>query len=581
MTTVTGPAWHPDPFAGIERPADERPAVPWWLWATSLAWLLIASAPHWPAPFTLRPDSVWLPVLFSCRRVVECTVLWWAARRVALGPRLRQMLRLSAAACGVGLVLAASWLPAGFGLGGKPDPTLYGAVLVLSYVLGLAGLLRVPMAPLERRQWLEFLLDLSASVLGLAVSVLVVVSWPSLIAEPAARRGALTFAVPQLLMIVAVTVIVLRGVARPGRRAFWLLVANCCGSLMVSTIYLFPGSGPYGMSLEMLTSLTCLWSAWSFHGDPIRTEQTNPAPTWLRAFNPLPALVTIGIGALLVREATIGHGGQVLLLAWSTLILTAILVLRIAVTTTTNLRLIAQRAERDRLAEVARADAVAELGGGIAHWFNNLLTVVLGNAELGQHAMRSRDTPFVAESLERIRGAAERAARLTRQMLDFTGRQMRRPELLELAAFTDEMAARLRTTAPPSLQLVVEIADRPLWVDGDRAQLASMLEELVANARHAMADAGRIVIRLGSQQCPESHRRLVSMTVADNGPGVAPQLLATMFEPFVTTRGPADAAGLGLAAVRGVVAVHGGSIRAALAPGGGLVVTVLLPTATT
>jgi signal transduction histidine kinase len=577
MTTVTGQEWRPEPVAGIGHP--ERPSVPWWLWTASLAWLLIAAAPHLPAPFTLPMDSAWIPVLLSCRRVVECSVLWWAARRVALGTRLRQTLRLFAAACGAGLVLAVSWLPAAFGFGDEPDPVLYGAVLVLTYVLGLAGLLRMPMAPLERRQWLEFLLDLSASVLGLAVSVLVVVTWPTLTAEPEARRTALTFAVPQVLMIVAVTVVVLRGMARPGPRAFWLLVANCCGNLMVSTIYLFPGSVPYGMSLEMLTSLLCLWSAWSFHGDPIRTDRTAPAPSWLRAFNPLPALVTIGVGALLVREATLGHGGQVLLLAWSTLVLAAILVLRIAVTTTTNLRLIAQRAEQDRLAEVARADAVAELGGGIAHWFNNLLTVVLGNAELGQHAMRSRDTPFVAESLDRIRGAAERAARLTRQMLDFTGRQMRRPERLELAALTDETAARLRATAPPSLQLVVEIDDRPLWIDGDRVQLTSMLEELVANARHAMADAGRIVIHVGGGPGPRSDRRMASLTVADNGPGVAPPLLATMFEPFVTTRGPSEAPGLGLAAVRGVVAVHGGSVRAALAPGGGLVVTVLLPTA--
>lgn len=568
--------------SATEYAADPEPAVaaqdrtPAWLIAATVVWAGLAVAPHVPAPLTLRDDSGYIFLLWVALRGLECGAFLWAATRVALGPRLRQALRLFAGTWALGCLATASFIPELFGGQGLLPEPVYGALIDITYVTGLAAVLWMPTTAIPRTQWREYLLDLAVSALGMLV-VGMVVAWPRLSGDDAGQRfAAIAGLAPQVLMTAALNSFVLRGVARPSRRAFWLVAAGTAGNLATSTAYSLPNGAQFGISFSVLTSLATLWAAHAFHDDPLSHDGTTPVPVWLRAFNPLPPLVAVGVGALLIREALQAHPAHVPLLAATLTMMVVLLVLRNVVTSAENLRLVAEQSARDRAAERARVDALTTLTGGIAHWYNNLLTVVLGNAELGEYAARGQDARMVTMSLGSIRSAAERAADLTRQLMAYSGRQVHRRERLDLDAFVPQAVARLRATLPPSLHVAVEPAGGPLWVAGDREQLAMVIQELLLNASQAMQGTGTVVIRLGAgdQAAPR-----VTLDVADDGPGAPPNVLALMFDPFFTTRGITEAAGLGLAAVRGVVAVHGGHVHAHAGPRGGLVVSIALPAA--
>lgn len=573
MPPSTGSVPLHDP--GDIRRAAATAGIPAWLLSATLALSVLALAPHLPAPFTLTDGADALAVLWPLMRGGECAAILWAARREALGARLRQALRILAATWALGCVATASYLP--ILVGGEPllPEPVYRVAVNITYVTGLVAVLWMPTMAATLVQRREFLLDLAMSVLGMLV-IRLVLDWSAIVVDGMVQVQALAAVAPAVLMTAALTVFVLRGVARPSRRAFWLMAAVTAGNIVVPILFAVPAGVPFGLSFAMLVSLATLWAAYAYHNDPIDGREGTPVPPSLRAFNPLPALVTAGTCTLLMREAMQTAPRHVVLLASTLVGLVVLLMLRTAATSAENLRLVADQAERDRAAERARIDALTTLTGGIAHWYNNLLTVVLGNAELGEFAVRGQDARMVNKSLGSIRSAAERAADLTRQLMAYSGRQVHRRERLDLDTFVPEAVARLRATLPPSLQVAVEPAGGPLWVHGDREQLGMVLEELVVNASQAMQGTGTVVIRLGAGgQAPPR----VTVDVADDGPGAPPDVLALMFDPFFTTRGITEAAGLGLAAVRGVVAVHGGHVHAQSGPGGGLVVSIALPAA--
>jgi len=247
-------------------------------------------------------------------------------------------------------------------------------------------------------------------------------------------------------------------------------------------------------------------------------------------------------------------------------------------------RELAQQLEGRRNAEAALAqaqkmEAVGQLTGGIAHDFNNLLTVISGNlhfvAEMGHSNERLRR---LAASMQR---AVERAARLTGQLLAFARRQPLLPEVLRVDDLIRDFSPLVQRALGESVRLDIE-SDSALWAcEIDPAQFEAAVLNLAINARDAMAKGGRLGIAVrnvrdeGGDDLPAG--KYVSVTVADTGSGMTPEVLAHAVEPFFTTKGVGRGSGLGLSQVYGFVQQSGGALRIDSRPGEGTRITLLFP----
>jgi PAS domain S-box-containing protein len=241
------------------------------------------------------------------------------------------------------------------------------------------------------------------------------------------------------------------------------------------------------------------------------------------------------------------------------------------------------RAERARLEaqlrEAQRLEAIGRLAGGIAHDFNNQLTVIRGlGAELVEELEPGSSA---AEAAEQILRSSAQASELTRELLAFARRQVLQPEAIDLDALIADQVPALRLVAGAAIELVVDGADTPPLVLADRGQLVDVLLHLVVNAREAMPAGGTIRVR--TRVAPSAERpdaapdgeavarvapNEVILSVEDTGPGIAPDSVAHVFEPFYTTKEMGHGAGLGLAKVHGIVRQSGGRIEVATSPGG-------------
>jgi PAS domain S-box-containing protein len=223
------------------------------------------------------------------------------------------------------------------------------------------------------------------------------------------------------------------------------------------------------------------------------------------------------------------------------------------------------------LLQAARLEAVGTLAGGIAHAFNNLLTVVQGHVSL-MRLETAEGHPF-HEALAQIDGKVRRAARLTAQLLGFARQGQIERRLLDLNELATEAAETL-DAAGRNVTVALDLApDLPL-VAGDREQIAQILLNLCLNAVEAMPSGG--CLTLGTADGGAAGVRL---TVADTGMGMDPATRERIFEPFFTTKGHELGSGLGLAAVYGIVEAHGGRIAVDTAPGQGTTFRIHFPAA--
>jgi PAS domain S-box-containing protein len=251
----------------------------------------------------------------------------------------------------------------------------------------------------------------------------------------------------------------------------------------------------------------------------------------------------------------------------------------------------ARRAEEERhrlelrLLEGQRLESLAMLTGGIAHDFNNLLAVILGNARiaLGETEPDSR----LRGRLSRIRAAAEHGARLTEQMLAYSGRSPIAPKPIELSRLVDEMADLLHASISERCELALELGERAP-VEGDATQLRQVVLNLVTNASEALIGgsgsvrlrtglvelgAGELAEAVGAADPPAGTYAFVE--VSDDGRGMDAATCARIFEPFFTTK--FSGRGLGLAAVLGIVRAHGGVLDVRSEIGRGTAIRVLVP----
>jgi signal transduction histidine kinase len=249
----------------------------------------------------------------------------------------------------------------------------------------------------------------------------------------------------------------------------------------------------------------------------------------------------------------------------------------------TNARLIEEMKARSEAEEALRQsqkmEALGQLTGGIAHDFNNLLQVVHGAFEL--IGRKPEDTAKVVAWSANGIAAAERGARLTRQLLAFSRSQKLELRPFAVAELIVDMRELLVRTLGPDIALSIELEEVAAAVMSDRTQLELAVLNLAINARDAMPDGGRLTISTRLEEVGPGDPLLepgayVDLSVADTGEGMAPEVIERAFDPFFTTKGVGQGTGLGLSQVYGVARQAGGTARIASRPGEGAVVTLLL-----
>jgi len=225
--------------------------------------------------------------------------------------------------------------------------------------------------------------------------------------------------------------------------------------------------------------------------------------------------------------------------------------------------------EEARLVQ-SKLEATGVLAGGIAHDFNNLLTVILGNLEILEMA----DWRERGGSLDAIYTAISEAHALTRQFLTFAQGGARLSRNLALARVLEEEATAALRGSPIRYELA--IAPDLLVVRGDPGQLGQAIRNLLLNAREAMPAGGGLALRAANLPGPSP---LVQVTLADTGPGIPPEILPRIFDPYFSTkqRGEQRGMGLGLTVARSIVEKHGGTLTVASQPGEGTTVEITLP----
>ncbi|MBK8262479.1 MAG: response regulator [Nannocystis sp.] len=238
----------------------------------------------------------------------------------------------------------------------------------------------------------------------------------------------------------------------------------------------------------------------------------------------------------------------------------------------------------EQLRAAQRLESLGLLAGGVAHDFNNVLTVVLTSAALLESD--DRLPPDLRELTAEITDAGERAADLTRQLLAFGRRQHLTPGPVDLAEAITALQKLLRRLIGEDIELHVELTRDLGTVHVDRSQLEQALINLCVNARAAMPSGGHLTIatraRDLSQKGPLERPglapgRYAEIFVRDDGVGMAPTTLSRIFEPFFTTKGPGEGTGLGLAMVHGFVEQSGGQVWAESTLGEGSTFRILLP----
>jgi PAS domain S-box-containing protein len=244
-----------------------------------------------------------------------------------------------------------------------------------------------------------------------------------------------------------------------------------------------------------------------------------------------------------------------------------------------------QRRLETQLRQAQKMEAVGRLAGGVAHDFNNLMTIVLGCVDLAESSVCDEAT--VLGELVQIREAALRASALTQQLLGFSRRQMARPRPLSVLPLLVSLEGMLRRLIGEDIAIrFVDDGHAGAVVRADPAQLEQVVLNLVVNARDAMPDGGELRLAVECVMLDEAYCRThpgarpgeyVRLEVSDTGTGMSDDVRTRVFEPFFTTKAPGSGSGLGLSTVYGIVKQNEGYISIESSPGEGTTVHVLLP----
>ena len=240
----------------------------------------------------------------------------------------------------------------------------------------------------------------------------------------------------------------------------------------------------------------------------------------------------------------------------------------------------------DQLLQAQKMEAVGQLAAGVAHEFNNVLTVIRCNSEL-LAIDKGRLTPTEsAELLQHMMKASDRGAKLTRELLGFCQEHILQCSKLNLNEIVETRARALRQTSGNDIEWECHYAPDLPSVRADARMIQQLVTNLTNNAVDAMPHGGRIILRTEKtvftgadlrRPPPSQAGEFVCLSVSDTGCGISPEDLPRIFEPFFTTNEPGHGTGLGLAVVYGIVKQHQGWIEVASEPGHGATFKVFLP----
>ena len=246
-----------------------------------------------------------------------------------------------------------------------------------------------------------------------------------------------------------------------------------------------------------------------------------------------------------------------------------------------------------QLERAQHLDSVGQLAGGIAHDFNNILGVIINYAAFVAGELRALEKATgeqrwasMCDDVGQIEIAAQRAARLTHQLLAFSSLEVAKPVALDLNYTIASIEQLLRRTMGEHLEVATFLSEHLRPIHADPAQLEQVLLNVALNSRDAMSKGGTLTIDTANvdldaeyassrpELTPGPH---VRVRVADTGTGMGPEVIARAFEPFFTTKPVGQGTGLGLASVYGIVARLGGCAWLDSEPGGGTTFTALIP----
>ncbi len=237
-----------------------------------------------------------------------------------------------------------------------------------------------------------------------------------------------------------------------------------------------------------------------------------------------------------------------------------------------------------QLLQSQKMEAVGRLAGGVAHDFNNQLSVILNLGEMLERSLSPADPRL--DKVRMIRRAAEQSATLTQQLLAFSRRQMVEPAVLDLNQVLTNMETMLARMIGEDIQLQLRLHENLGAVRIDPVQAEQLVINLAVNARDAMPTGGTLVLETANLCVGENPPRgrvslnpgrYVTLSVTDTGTGMDQETRARIFEPFFTTKGPGEGTGLGLSMVYGVVRQSGGDIDVRSDPDTGTAFTIYLP----
>ena len=254
-----------------------------------------------------------------------------------------------------------------------------------------------------------------------------------------------------------------------------------------------------------------------------------------------------------------------------------------------RLRTQAERGKLERhLQQSQRLESLGQLAGGVAHDFNNLLGVISNYAafvgeEVAKEAPDER-WQAVRDDIREVQQATKQAAELTHQLLAFACQEMIQPRALNINDAVLSVEQLLIRTLGEHIELITDLADDLPPVLADAGQIEQVLVNLAVNARDAMPQGGKLIIRTASSSTDDTASqgelppgRYVALKVSDTGTGIAKDVLDRVFEPFFTTKPKGEGTGLGLATVYGIITQAGGHVWIYSEPGLGTSLTALLP----